>query len=58
MKRLAKLGNFAWACVALAGAAGAQTPRTVLRFVPQYETIELDPVTTILQVTHQTALLP
>jgi len=29
-----------------------------LRFVPQYESTVLDPVTSILQVTHQAALLP
>src|SRR3954454_19576214 len=42
----------------LAGAAAAQPARKVLRFVPQYESTVLDPVTSILQVTHQTALLP
>jgi hypothetical protein len=36
----------------------AQAPQKVLRFVPLYESTVLDPVTSILQVTHQTALLP
>src|SRR3954470_18607676 len=42
----------------LAGAGLAQPARKVLRFVPQYESTVLDPVTSILQVTHQTAFLP
>jgi len=58
MKRLAKLGVMSFACVALSAAAIAQTPQKVLRFVPQYESTVLDPVTSILQVTHQAALLP
>jgi hypothetical protein len=44
--------------MALCGATSAQTPLKVLRFVPQYESTVLDPVTSILQVTHQAALLP
>ncbi len=41
---------------AFTGSAAAE-PK-VLRFVPQYESTALDPVTSILQVTHQTAFLP
>ena len=51
MKRLAILGGILSACVALSAAAIAQTPQKVLRFVPQYESTVLDPVTSILQVT-------
>ena len=58
MKRLAKLGVMSFACVALSAEAIAETPQKVLRFVPQYESTVLDPVTSILQVTHQAALLP
>jgi peptide/nickel transport system substrate-binding protein len=58
MKRLAILEVILSACVALSAAAIAQTPQKVLRFVPQYESTVLDPVTSILQVTHQAALLP
>jgi hypothetical protein len=47
-----------FACVALSAEAIAQTPQKVFRFVPQYESTVLDPVTSILQVTHQAALLP
>ncbi len=37
--------------------AAAQTPAKVLRFVPEYEAAVLDPVTSVLQVTHQTSFL-
>ena len=40
----------------LTGSALAQ-PK-VLRFVPQLESTVLDPVTSILQITHQIAFLP
>jgi len=53
-----KLRNILIICMALCNAAGAQTAEKVLRFVPQYEATVLDPVTSILQVTHQAALLP
>ncbi len=54
MKRLAL------ACLLLAPAlaAPALAQPKVLRFVPQYESTVLDPVTSILQVTHQAAFLP
>jgi peptide/nickel transport system substrate-binding protein len=58
MKQLGRLGDVSLAYVALSTAAIAQTPQKVLRFVPQYESTVLDPVTSILQVTHQAALLP
>ena len=45
-------------CMALSDTTIAQAPQRVLRFVPQYESTVLDPVTSILQVTHQAALLP
>ncbi len=58
MIRLATRRILAFVCIALSHAAVAQTSQTVLRFVPQYESVVLDPVTSILQVTHQAALLP
>jgi hypothetical protein len=45
-------------CMVVSNTAIAQAPQKVLRFVPQYESTVLDPVSGILQVTHQTALLP
>ena len=58
MKLFGRLGGVILASAALSSTATAQTPPKVLRFVPQYESTVLDPVTSILQVTHQAALLP
>lgn len=58
MRRLGRSVGTLVACVALSAPAMAQAPEKVLRFVPQYESTVLDPVTSILQVTHQAALLP